>query len=384
MTDIGARWRRLAGLGVGAVFVVVIALPAACKLLHIDPVPEVREYRPMAERPALPRDRAALEAFPGKFEAWYNDHFGLRSALIRGMHLVHGHWLGADTAVHVIRGSDNWFYYTEKPAGTHYDAVRAFRPEELERWGRVLQKRHDWVARHGARYVVMIPPDKQTVYPEHYPSELRPRHVTRLDQLKDYLARHTTVPLIDLRQQLQEAKARERIYHVTDSHWNDRGALIGYQALMGWVAGHFPSAAPLPRSAFSEDVRDELGGDLAQMAALEFAIHEQAPHLEPHSPRQSRTCETGVEMPEDCPRMGPPFAVGCDAPGLPRAVMFHDSFTWALGPFLAEHFRRLVYVWTDQFSPGLVRRERPDVVIQQMVERKLSLVEPLDFDDTQD
>jgi hypothetical protein len=66
--------------------------------------------------------------------------------------------------------------------------------------------------------------------------------------------------------------------------------------------------------------------------------------------------------------------------GLPRAVMFHDSFGAHLIPYLSEHFRRIVYAWERPdypvFDGALVERERPDVVIQQIVERKLAVYFP--------
>jgi hypothetical protein len=54
-----------------------------------------------------------------------------------------------------------------------------------------------------------------------------------------------------------------------------------------------------------------------------------------------------------------------------RAVMFRDSFSSRLIPFLSEHFSRIVYQWQNDFDADLVRRERPDVVIQEMVGRHL-------------
>jgi hypothetical protein len=54
-----------------------------------------------------------------------------------------------------------------------------------------------------------------------------------------------------------------------------------------------------------------------------------------------------------------------------RAVMFRDSFSSRLIPYLSEHFSRILYQWQNDFDPDLVRREHPDVVIQEMVGRHL-------------
>jgi hypothetical protein len=360
------------------VFLAVISLPLVCKLIHFELVSPVREFRAMRERPPSPQNLASLSRYPEKFEGYFNDHFGLRSVLIRGMHLTKGRWLGVSTADNVLRGREGWLYFTQRPAGTDYDAVRPFTDAELAQWGRVLEARRCYLAQQGIDYVVFVPPDKQTIYPEHLPKALRSRHhQSRLDQLAAYLREHTQVSFLDVRPQLVIAKQQERIYHVTDSHWNDRGAFVGYQALCGKLAEHDSRLRPLPRSAFLDVALDEPGGDLAQMVALENVRHEESLRLVPLSARFARPCDTAVSPPRDCPLLGIPYAtVGGDS-SHPRAVMFHDSFTWALAPFLSEHFHRAVFLWTDQFSCELVEREHPNIVIQELVERKLGFVSPI-------
>jgi hypothetical protein len=385
MSSFSTRVGRWAGLVVGAVFVAVTALPLVCKACRVELVEPLGDYRLPTTKPRLTWERASLEEYPQQFEAYFNDHFGLRTALMRGMHTVKGRWLGLSTAAHVLLGLDGWFYYTNWTPGSDYEGVRPFTPQELERWDRVLGKRRDWLARKGIHYVLFIPPDKQTVYPEHLPEELRPRHTaSRLDQLAAYLREHSGVPVVDVRAAMRPAKERERLYHVTDSHWNGRGAFVGYEAVAGVLSGLLPGVRPLPRTAFADTVEDRPGGDLAQLVAASHLHREEWLGLEPVSARGARREPTAVAVPEDCPTFGTPLATENDDPTLPRAVMFHDSFNGALGPLLAEHFRRIVCAWVDQFSPGLVRRERPDVVIQEFVERKLAYVKPDDFDDSQD
>lgn len=51
--------------------------------------------------------------------------------------------------------------------------------------------------------------------------------------------------------------------------------------------------------------------------------------------------------------------------------MFRDSFADLLIPLLSEHFQRIVFSWQYTFDRDIVEREKPDVVIQEMVEREL-------------
>ena len=62
----------------------------------------------------------------------------------------------------------------------------------------------------------------------------------------------------------------------------------------------------------------------------------------------------------------------------PRAVVFRDSFGSALIPFLSEHFSRALYLWQYNVDPDVVLDERPDVVIQEWVGRRLSTLPPYD------
>jgi len=56
---------------------------------------------------------------------------------------------------------------------------------------------------------------------------------------------------------------------------------------------------------------------------------------------------------------------------LPRAVVFRDSFSTALAPFLAEHFSRTVFLWQKDFVPEQVVEEGADVVIYEIAGRQL-------------
>ena len=57
-----------------------------------------------------------------------------------------------------------------------------------------------------------------------------------------------------------------------------------------------------------------------------------------------------------------------DDPSLPRAVIFRDSFSSRLVPFLSEHFSRAVYLWQNDFDANVVSEEHPDLVIQEILE----------------
>ena len=95
------------------------------------------------------------------------------------------------------------------------------------------RRRDDWLAARGIAYVVMVVPDKVTIYPEHSGVDRAVAGPTPYDRVARRRSRATgACTFVDLRPALRAAKAHERVYYKTDSHWNYNGAVVGYEALM--------------------------------------------------------------------------------------------------------------------------------------------------------
>ena len=94
-----------------------------------------------------------------------------------------------------------------------------------------------------------------------------------MDQVLDAVA--ATGVAVDLRPAVEAAKARERVYHLTDSHWNARGALVAYQQIIEAVRAQYPAVPPAWKRSDFEAVERQIGGlDLARMMGLNRVLHE--------------------------------------------------------------------------------------------------------------
>lgn len=353
-------------------FLAGIWLPLLGMAFGLDAGFALRENRRRAEAPSWPRDLGALSAFPRRFEDSFNDRFGFRPRLIRWLSRLQVEGLGVSSSSQVVLGRDGWLFYAGLGALDYYRATQPFRPDQLDRWARMFQERHDWLAARGIRYLVVIPPNKDTIYPEFMPAALnRVRRRSRLDQLLDYLAAHATVKVVDMRAAFLREKAAGTLYYRTDTHWNDRGAYLGYRAIVEALSGWFPALEPIPPSAFETVSQRCAGLDLAGMLGLPDRFLDDAPGLVPRVPATFRRLPLECQMPGRVRAFQRPFATECDDARLPRAVMLHDSFNLALVPYLPRHFRRIAFAGKYTLDQGLIERERPDVVIQEMVERVL-------------
>ena len=328
---------------------------------------------------ALNPDWKLSRSLPGRFEAYFNDHFGFRTTLVRWLGMVEVGWLKVPTSPRVILGKQGFLFMNEEPVGHDHRVTSPFTAQQLSGWRGVLEARRDWLAKRGIQYVVVFAPRKQAVYPEALPRLLRRREEggSRLDQLLGCWT-GSEFPVVDLRRPLRQAKTRERLYHFTDTHWNSRAAFVGYQCVTEALGRWFPGVQPLPRSAFREGSEGVRGGDCARFLGLAGELREERLLLEPRMPWRYRVAHADVRP----TRWGTRAATTLERedPGLPKAVMFHDSFGAYLDSFLAEHFRRIVLVWerTDipVFETARVDWERPDVVIQEIAELKLQLYWP--------
>ena len=354
------------------VFAIAIAGPAVAVTWTWSRTLTRFENRPMAAwpEPALSRE------FPTQFEKAFSDRFGGRDALVRFHHGSLLALFGVSSLPTVMPGTDGWFYWLGEDGHSldrHYRATLPFAQHEVDGTVAELVRRKEWLAARGIAYVVVAVPEKFTIYPEYLPSWVaRAPQPTPQDRVKAALARDGRVTFVDLRPALTAAKPRERLYYKTDSHWNYNGAIVGYEELMRTVqkalpADKLPVIAPAVRPSYTPGV-DFYSGDLLRMLGLPRHVREDdvAP-LGKILADTARRCAKRTDKDEF-----PGFEFyACHKPGLPRAVVLRDSMAIALIPLMSENFSRVVYVSSRQLDRALIEREKPDIVIEELVERSL-------------
>jgi alginate O-acetyltransferase complex protein AlgJ len=350
------------------IFLAALSLPLTGMVLNLDRDAPSGENRTLAARPQLRWDAASLRALPEQLTRYFEDHFAFRVRLVRWQAIVRLQALGVSPSASVIKGRDGWLFYADDGAMEDYAEAPPFTGAELELWRHTLQDISDWLRAQGIAYLFVIPPDKHVIYPEYMPDTIRRAAISRIDQLVSDLRQRSTVRVLDLRPALLAAKARERLYHRTDTHWNDRGAFVGYQSIVDALTEEIPGLRPASRSAFEPRVVRSAGLDLAGMLGLTEVLGEEDLVLVPRRPATARILE-----PQHPNRRLTHARIVTEAPNRgPRAVVFMDSFGPGLVPFLSEDFSRVVYLWQDNMDPQVVQQEGPQVVIQEWVGRALS------------
>jgi hypothetical protein len=364
-----------------ALFALALAVPMIGTLFNYDIEVTAFENRRTAPWPYVARNLAELRTLPSQFEAAFADRFGGRDVLIALHHFVKLMVFDAAPVPNVMVGRDGWLYFLGedgKSIDRDYRGIVPYSPEEPFAVAAELKRRHDYLASRGIAYVVMIVPDKATIYPEYLPFWVaRGPGGTRLDLLYAALKAYPEIMVLDLRAALMAAKARDRVYFKTDSHWNYLGAEVGYRELAAQLKSRvpsFPAVPPPPRPPYDPD-QDFYSGDLARLVGLPLWVDEDdiAPFTKVLADASTRCAQKSDEpLPPDYPQTASDIVVYvCDRAGLPTALVYRDSMGDQLIPLLAQNFRRSVYVTDRRLDRALVEREKPDVVIEEMVERTI-------------
>ncbi len=356
---------------VAILFALLLAVPGLALFATWSHTTTRFENRPMAPWPAP----AFSREFAPAFDRAFSDRFGGRDLLVRFHHGALLRVFGVSSLGTVMRGNDGWFYWLGEDGHSldrHYRGTLPFPQADVDNTAAELERRRAWLAERGIAYLVVAVPEKFTIYPEHLPPWVaRMEGPTPYDRVRDAISRDGRVRFIDLRDALRAAKARERVYYMTDSHWNFNGAVVGYDAIMQAVRdalppGALPGIVPAPRPAYTPGV-DYYSGDLIQMLGLPSRIRE-----DDVAPLAKVLAATGRCARRQDAGEYPGFEFfGCDREGLPRAVILRDSMAIPLIPLLSENFSRVVYVSNRELDRALIEREKPDIVIEELVERSL-------------
>lgn len=240
---------------------------------------------------------------------------------------------------YALHGKDGWLYL-----GNALDLECADEQEESPR-----QATAAWLALQrtlrdrGKQTLVVVPPDKSTIYPEHLPSvypakDCAPSGSARLWSELEGVRDPGFVPL---RQPLLKAKRDEQqpVYRRKDSHWTSVGESYMVREILKALGG----PAQMVRSDLHY-VPGTYTGDLTQMD---------------QDPTTDTSSEVQVVRPPDAPRV----------PG--RTVIVGDSFALVHLDVLRPYFEdlKIVLWWWGDPKAYAAAIEQADTVILESVER---------------
>jgi alginate O-acetyltransferase complex protein AlgJ len=382
-----ARVRAARNVLTVGLFLAAIGYPLV-GFLFLTPAASENENRTLRPPPRTPTlEKWTWVTYPLQFEWYFGDRIGGRSELLALRTKILLDELGDRPTTNVWFGTDGWLFHNAvesvaDPVHRYPDLTPA-----VGKWADEFAARQRWCADRGIRYVVVICPDKDSIYPE-YLDAVHQRHPPPrpLPTLSAALA-GTPVRVVDLTPEVRSAKAdpAEPIYFRLDTHWNALGSMAGYRDLARAIEADVPGFPARPVGDFVRSPFAENFGDLARMAGLPQDRQREPVFAYWPGPTLPAMAEVDAETVAAVTGRAtalthiPPHIWHGDPRG-PRIVFCSDSFGQALTPLLAPDCSRLVAVGTYGLPTELIEREKPVVVVQELVERVLwneALIDPL-------
>jgi alginate O-acetyltransferase complex protein AlgJ len=263
----------------------------------------------------------------------------------------------------VLVGRDGWLFHRSDFVFEQMSGVMSLTDEDLRAWVGLLTEKLRWLNDRKIEFCFLIAPEKHVVYRDYLPegiliSEERP--VKRL--IRELMAVAPIEPIYPCLDLVAERVNRDT-YHAVGSHWNFFGGFIAYRALAREIAKR--TTIPIV--------------DFGELATLPDRVHaaDLGVRLDPELVSPEHRC--GVSFAKS--KMI--FENGIYGRGhlavyenlnaaLPKAVMFRDSSSYWILPFLSESFSRIVAAASPHIYNELIEHEKPDVVILELIERWVS------------
>jgi alginate O-acetyltransferase complex protein AlgJ len=306
----------------------------------------------------------SLLTFPTRFETYLTENFPARLRLTHPNYWVRYTLLDQQVFPKTLVGSDGWLYYTAEQNLADFQKTNLLNARQIENIQNNIDRLGKFSREQGIPFVLLIAPNKETIYPEHVPEIFRPLGTTsRLDQILTNIKFPDNIQVIDPRELLLRAKTDRLVYYKTDTHWNFNGVCIAYSQLMNAIQNRLPDTYLLKcenlKIVTGRFENDDLSGDLSQLLTLQKIITEDNYEGMLVSPKASLTQKNGRKW------------IASEIPGstLPKIMVYRDSFFTKLVPLLSENFSSVEYWWTFQLDYERITRERPALVVLEFAER---------------
>ena len=225
-----------------SLFIGLLSAPAIKMIGSEKMVFSYAEKRTLASIPPLPESLYQLDLYFSDLGTFLDDHFGFRELLIyRYQRETRKRFgiTGDETNTH--QGVNNWFYLGQSDMLIDFAGKEQLPESKMKAWAAGYHAKKQWLQQHGIQYLLVIAPDKESVYPEFVmDSWEKLQGKSRLQQLIDAYPEINEAELLDLGSRLKKHK-EEPLFYKSDTHWTPFGAYTAYLIIAEKIEQKFPS-----------------------------------------------------------------------------------------------------------------------------------------------
>ena len=375
---------------ISALFVLAIVLPALIWLVSSTQEISEQENRRLKKFPDFSLYKKGLKKFPKEFEAYFKDHYGLRTELVDVSKTIKLNLFNKSPIKHIVRGEDNWLFVNQDGSLRDHIGLSQISADVLTQWQQHLLNKQTWLNSFDTEYLLVPVPNKMTLYSEKLPTRIR-RHsgttmldelITELEKQNDFNGYIDLEPLLqaqktaglDMLRKLTNVEKTESLYFKRDTHWTSFGAFLSYQHIMNKLKVMLPELSPALTIDDIYAKKVPKRGDLARMSQInskEIHHHIKFKNQCATEPFKNIDRFKKTEAYQLKAKRLPQLS-GCENKNL-KAVVVNDSFGAYLKPFFAESFKEVIFMNSYDLvgMEDFLREFSPDVFIDIRSERSI-------------
>lgn len=346
--------RNAGRIGYVVLCLLICVMPFAGMAVHATNT--TTENKELASFPQLKKNGKWNIDFMQELGRYFEDHFAFRTELVTADAKIQSKIFKVSNADAVTAGTDGWLYYTA--------TVNDYLGQNIMSQREVLNAAHNlslvqrYVQENGAEFLLTIPPNKNSLYGANMPYYFQKKagNVRNIDMLKKEIKKFD-ISYVDLFSLFE--KQKEVLYLKRDSHWNNKGAVLAYNALLNQLGVEHD------RYEITKSLRlKEEYGDLNKML-YPLAAEPEWNYF--YQKEDVFSYKTDTKSVEDA------WIETENKEGNGSLLMFRDSFGNTLLPLMANTFAKGYFSkGVPQNIAGYMEMYHPDMVILEKVERNIS------------
>jgi alginate O-acetyltransferase complex protein AlgJ len=292
----------------------------------------------------------------------------------------------------VVVGDDGFLFLGNRHANVLHKSqgLFDFNKADVAIWTDKLKSIQQWYESRGIQFVLVIAPNKHTVYNNKMARWSRHNSSNRTvtDEIVD-IAKTKEINLLDLRSILIKSKTQydDLLYLRTDTHWNGLGASIAYEETIKYLNHRYNESYQTP--VYSYRKVDDGGKDLARFLKIISILpknHETSIWFD--FDKQYDVCLGDINKKthdlEECKSKGnpsfssnghPQYTINGESINNVDLLMLSDSFGKHNSQLYTPSFENIWKLHYGSINGGklanFVNKHKPNIVIYQAVEREL-------------
>ena len=350
-----------------SLFLILLITPTFIQITGIEKSFTDNENRTKKEFPKL--DKKHPLSFLRNFKSYYKDNFGLRNTLANSYLSFKNEVLNeSPLPSKAINGKNDFLFLGNSSSNVINESLgfSFFTKSELNKIKNNIIERKKWLAKNKIKLYIAIAPNKHVVYQENLPFHY-PKKETRKDQLIAFIKSEINFNIIDLGKQFNVKKQSNRLYKKLDSHWNDLGAFYATQTLVSVIKKDF-DIEELKLVDYKIDSIKKNNGDISKM--INYKNDVNVIKLTPKFKMEV----VDLDLPKYYNEQSISESRHKNKSKNFKVLLFRDSFSSALKPFINNTFGETTFIWSHKFDKELILKEKPDMVIMEYVERYLEFM----------